>query len=78
MVEEECNEQAAQASVAIEKRVDRLGLHVGERGLEQQGEATGVVLEEKLQSERSSAGTGGSGSGSGTKARTVSPPMTGL
>lgn len=44
VVQQQCNEQAAQTSVAIEEGMDGLELHVGDGGLEQHGQADGVVV----------------------------------
>ena len=44
LVQQKRDEQAAQTSVAIQKRVDRFELDVGQRGIEQDGQAVGVIV----------------------------------
>jgi hypothetical protein len=48
-VEQKGNEQAPQPSVSIQKRVDGFELHMGERGLDENGGGDGLVVEEIFQ-----------------------------
>ena len=49
VVEQERDEEAAETAIAIEEGVDGLELDVGERGLQQEGQAAGVVMQELFQ-----------------------------
>ena len=54
VVQEQGDEEAAEAAIAIEKRMNGLELHMGERGFDQHGQAGGFVVEEGF--ERGHAG----------------------
>ncbi|MCY1525464.1 hypothetical protein D9M68_604430 [compost metagenome] len=47
--QEQGNQQPAEATIAIQKRVDRFELHVQKSGLDKRWDLAGVVLEEALE-----------------------------
>ena len=49
MVEQQGNEQATEATVAVEKRMDGLKLHMGQSGFEQDGQTSVILVEEGFQ-----------------------------
>jgi hypothetical protein len=49
VVQEQGDEEAAEAAIAIKKRVNGLELHMGQRGFDQHGQADGFFVEEGFQ-----------------------------
>jgi hypothetical protein len=49
MVEQQGNEQASKATIAVEKRMDGLELHMSQRGFEQEGQTCIILMKEGFQ-----------------------------